>query len=103
MLYYRNPLTLDGQLPPPAGTPCSSASMDAAAPRYERYILIDSQLLYTAALSGHYELGSLAEHLNIRAAQIFRGLMLQTPNLKLVQTVKVYQVSSPSEVILPCP
>ena len=27
-----------------------------------------------------------------RDAQIFRGLMLQTPNLKLVQTVKVYQV-----------
>ena len=99
MLYYRNPLTFGGQLPPHAGTPCSSASIAAAAPRYERFILIDLQLL----LSGHYESGSLAEHLNIRAAEIFRGLMLQTPNLKLVQTVKVYQVSSPSEVVLPCP
>ena len=31
-----------------------------------------------------------------RAAQIFRGLMLQTSNLRLAQILKVYQVSGPS-------
>ena len=38
-----------------------------------------------------------------RAAQNFWSLMLQTPNWKLVQTVKLCQVSSPSEVFLPRP
>ena len=38
-----------------------------------------------------------------RAAQNFWGLMPQTPNWKLAQNVMVYQVSSPSEVILPRP
>ena len=31
-----------------------------------------------------------------RAAQTFWGLMLQTPNLRLAQILKVYQVSGPS-------
>ena len=34
--------------------------------------------------------------LHIRAAQIFRGLMLQTPNLRLAQILKVYQVPGAS-------
>ena len=38
-----------------------------------------------------------------RAAQNFWGLIPQTPNWKLAQNVKVYQVSSPSEVVLPRP
>ena len=37
------------------------------------------------------------------AAQHFWGLIPQTPNWKLAQNVKVYQVSSPSEVVLPRP
>ena len=38
-----------------------------------------------------------------RAAQNFWGLNPQTPNWKWAQNMKVYQVSSPSEVILPRP
>ena len=39
--------------------------------------------------------------LDSRAAQIFRGLMLQTPNLRLAQILKVYQVSGPSGDVWP--
>ena len=38
-----------------------------------------------------------------RAAQNFWGLIPQTPNWKLAQNMKVYQVSSLSEVVLPRP
>ena len=38
-----------------------------------------------------------------RAAQNFWGPMLQTPNWKLAQNMKVCQVSSQSEVVLPRP
>ena len=41
--------------------------------------------------------------LSSRAAQNFWDLMPQTPNWNLAQDVKVYQVSSPSEVVLPHP
>ena len=38
-----------------------------------------------------------------RAAQIFWGLMLQTPNLRLAQILKVYQVSGSSGDVWPRP
>ena len=36
-----------------------------------------------------------------RAAQILKGLIPQTPNLRLAQIMKVYQVSGPSGDVLP--
>ena len=42
-------------------------------------------------------------YLSSRAAQYFWGLNPQTPNWKLAQTVKVYLVSSSSEIVIPHP
>ena len=70
--------------------------MDDLNPRWKPFSVLDADLCrgdYNAQLK-------LVvfdwDKVIIRAAQIFWGLMLQTPNLRLAQILKVYQVSGPS-------